>query len=171
MMTSRLPGGAPLVPNLEDAIALAVQAHRGQLYPSPVPEPYVLHPLRVMLRLESETERIVGVLHDVVEDTDVTLDDLRRLGYSDEIVDAVDHLTQRPGDAYQGLESYDAYIERLISNPIARRVKLADLADNHANNRHLEPTPVTKARIARYRRARRQIQAAIRADRERISEA
>ena len=87
-------------------------------------QPYILHPLRVMARLSTDTERIVAILHDVVEDSDVTLDDLRAEGFSDEIVDAIDHVTRREG------ESYEAFIERIAPHPLARRVKLADLADN-----------------------------------------
>ena len=66
------------MPTLEDAIALAVEAHRGQR--EKAGQPYILHVLRVMFSLDTEVERIVGVLHDVVEDTGRTFDDLRRLG-------------------------------------------------------------------------------------------
>lgn len=68
-------------PGLEDAIALAVEAHRGQCYPSTGArsEPFVLHPLRVMVAVEGELQRVVAVLHDVLEDTDCSLDDLRKV--------------------------------------------------------------------------------------------
>src|SRR4051812_17915810 len=119
-------------PTLEVAIALAVQAHHGQVYPTPSGEPFILHPLRVMLQVEADIERIVAVLHDLVEDTTYTLDDVRRLGYPDEAIEALDRLTRREG------EPYEAYIGRVAGNPIARSVKLADLADNLANSRRLE---------------------------------
>ncbi len=135
----------PATPTLEDAIALAVQAHRGQLYPAPGGEPFILHPLRVMLRVETPAERIVAVLHDLIEDTPYTLAELRRRGYPPTIVAALDLLTHHDADPYA------AYIARLAPNPLARRVKLADLADNLANNRRLPPDPC--ARIARYERA------------------
>jgi len=104
---------------LEDAIALAADAHRGQLYPAPEPEPYILHPLRVMLRLvwdAPEAAKIAGVLHDVVEDGDgqVTVAELRRLGYAQEVVEAVELLSRRPSD------TYEQFIERLLPNRIAR---------------------------------------------------
>jgi (p)ppGpp synthase/HD superfamily hydrolase len=78
---------------LEDAIGLAVYAHRGQRDKSG--EPYILHVLRVMLRQEAETARIAAVLHDVLEDTSVTLADLRQAGYSDAVCTALDCLTRR----------------------------------------------------------------------------
>ena len=110
------------MPTLEDAIALAVEAHRGQR--EKAGQPYILHVLRVMFRLDTEVERIVGVLHDVVEDTGRSFDDLRRLGYSEEVLAALECVTKREG------ESYDQFVERAASNPVARRVKLADLEDN-----------------------------------------
>jgi (p)ppGpp synthase/HD superfamily hydrolase len=110
------------VPTLEDAILLAAQAHRGQR--DKAGRPYILHPLRVMLALEGEDERIVGVLHDLVEDTGHTLDELLAAGYSEAVLAALDCLTRRDG------ETYEQFVERIKPNPIARRVKLADLADN-----------------------------------------
>jgi (p)ppGpp synthase/HD superfamily hydrolase len=79
----------------------------------------------VMMAVEGETERTVAALHDVVEDSEEwTLDRLREEGFSEEVVEAVDYLTRREG------ETYEAFVERASGNPIARRVKLADLADN-----------------------------------------
>lgn len=75
---------------MEDTIALAARAHRGQRYPSPERESYIFHPLRVMLSLGEPADQIVAVLHDVVEDTDVGLRHLVRAGYPPEIVAAVD---------------------------------------------------------------------------------
>jgi (p)ppGpp synthase/HD superfamily hydrolase len=108
------------MPTLEDAIALAMEAHRGQK--DKVGEPYILHPLRVMFRLgwdAPEAARIAAVLHDVVEDTPIQLHDLRRLGYSEEVVAAVELLSRRPED------SYEQFIERALPNSIARKVKCA----------------------------------------------
>ncbi len=133
-------------PAIEDAIALAATAHRGQGYPTAAlhREPFILHPLRVLLRLDTEAARIVAVLHDLIEDTPYTLDDLRTLGYSDEILIAVDHLTRRDD------ESYDDYIERIAEYPLARRVKLADLADNLEHNRGVDAPAEEHARVTRY---------------------
>ena len=133
---------------LEDAIALAADAHRGQLYPAPEPEPYILHPLRVMLAVSPGRAQIVAVLHDVIEDTELTLDDLRQRGFDDDTVHAVDLLSKRAGEPYM------EYINRLAPDALAREVKLADLDDNLANNRRLTPSDDTRARVALFERAR-----------------
>ena len=142
--------GADAAPALEEAIALAALAHRGQGYPTAAlrREPFILHPLRVLLRLDTDTERIVAALRDLLEDTPYTLDDLRRRGYSPAILAALDRLSRRDG------EPYAAYIERVATDPLARRVKLADLADNLAHNRGVDAPAVERARVARYERAR-----------------
>ncbi len=110
------------MPTIEDAIRLALEKHHGQLDKGG--EPYILHPLRMMCQMQTQTEQMIAVLHDVVEDSDVTVDDLRRMGYGDTIVEAVDHLSRRDG------ESYEAFIQRIKPHPLAVRVKLADLRDN-----------------------------------------
>jgi hypothetical protein len=140
------------MPSLEDAIALAVEAHRGQK--DKVGAPYILHPLRVMFRLETEHERMTGILHDVVEDTAVTLETLRGLEYPPEVVAALACVTRRNG------ESYDEFVDRLLPNPIARRVKLADLEDNMDVRRLPEVTEKDAKRLARYRRVYGRIKAA-----------
>lgn len=130
---------------LEDAILLAAQAHHGQRDKNG--QPYILHPLRVMFRLESETEKIVGVLHDVVEDTQYTRDDLRKMGYSETILQALDGVTKREG------ESYADFVLRAKANPVARKVKLADLEDNMDVRRLSSVTPKDMERLSRYRKA------------------
>lgn len=106
---------------LSDAVAFAANAHRGQT--DKAGAPYILHVLRVMLRVRGLDEQIAAVLHDTVEDTDTTLDRVR-IRFGDAVADAVDALTRRRG------ETYTDFIERCRENPIARVVKLADLADN-----------------------------------------
>lgn len=133
------------MPTLEDAIALAVEAHRGQR--DKAGQTYILHPLRVMMRLETENERMAAILHDVVEDTPYTLERLRELGYPDEVLGALDCLTKREG------ESYETFIERVRPHPLARRVKLADLEDNMDVRRLLAVGPRETERLARYRAA------------------
>ena len=133
------------MPNLEDALALAVQAHHGQR--DKAGQPYILHPLRVMMRLESEAERTVALLHDVVEDTPWTLERLRALGYPEGVLAALDALTRREG------ETYEAFIERVLPHPLARRVKLADLEDNMDVRRLTAVTAKDAERLARYRAA------------------
>lgn len=114
-------------PSLDDAILLAVEAHRGRK--DKAGRSYILHVLRVMLMLEPDEERIVAVLHDVVEESDVSLDRLRALGYSERVVKAIDFLTWRKDQ-----ESYEGYIGRLKVDPLAVSVKRADLVD------HLTPS-------------------------------
>lgn len=104
------------------AIALAVEAYRGQK--DRAGKPYILHPLRVMHRVQTEDEQIVAILHDVVEDTPWTPEKLAAEGFPQHILDALDCVTKREG------ESYEQFAERSASNPIARRVKLADLEDD-----------------------------------------
>ncbi len=135
----------PTAPTLQDAIRLALEAHRGQK--DRYGAAYVLHPLRMMNRLTAETDRIVAVLHDVVEDSPSTLDDLRQAGFGEPIVAAVDCLTKRSG------EPYEAYIERCRGNAIARRVKLADLEDNLDLRRLDEVRPEDLERLNRYLKA------------------
>ena len=109
---------------LEKAIRLATQSHAKIRQKDKAGKPYILHPLRIMVRMRTEAEMMAAVLHDVVEDTGWTLDALRKEGFPEEVVEAVDCLTQRKGEAYKD------FIERLKPNLIARRVKLADLEDN-----------------------------------------
>ena len=135
----------PVVPTLEDAIALALRAHRGQV--DKAGEPYVLHPLRLLARFRDRPAQLTAVLHDVVEDSSVTLADLRADGYPEAVVAAVECLTRRAG------ESYEAFIARLAENPLAQRVKLADLEDNLDVRRLPAITEADQARLERYRRA------------------
>ena len=130
---------------IEDALEIAVAAHRGQT--DRAGQPYVLHPLRLMAQFRDETSQIAAVLHDVVEDSEWTLDDLRTLGFSDEVVTVVDCLTRREG------ELYEAAIERAAVHPVARRLKLADLEDNLDVRRLDVLTERDRERLDRYRRA------------------
>ena len=135
---------------LEDAIALAVKTHRGQK--DKAGEAYILHPLRVMFRLPwdaPDAVKIAAVLHDVVEDSDgkVTLEDLQRLGYAQEVVEAVELLSRRSSD------TYEQFIERLLPNHIARLVKRADLEDNMDVRRMPTVGDRERERLARYRAA------------------
>jgi (p)ppGpp synthase/HD superfamily hydrolase len=135
---------------LDKAILIAARAHLGQK--DKVGKPYVLHPLRMMLRFQSEPEMIVAVLHDVVEDSpDWDFERLRAEGFSEEIVEAVDHLTRREE------ESYEEFVERSGHNPLARRVKLADLEDNMDLTRLKKLGSSDKARLARYHKAWRNL--------------
>lgn len=138
---------------LESAIRLAVEVHEGQR--DKAGAPYILHPLRVMASVEGEDAKIVAVLHDVIEDAQVEgIEERVRAalsgGDSKRLMAALDALTKRDG------EGYEAFIERVAPNDLARRVKLADLQDN-MDVRRLRPEdladPWTQQRLLRYRRA------------------
>ncbi|MCB0077398.1 MAG: HD domain-containing protein [Anaerolineales bacterium] len=131
---------------LERAIEIAVDAHRGQR--DKAGEPYILHPLRVMLRVASDEARIVALLHDVVEDSGWTLAALAAEGFAPPILDAVEALTKRPG------ETRRAAAERAARLPLARRVKLADNADNMELSRLPSPTEADYARLKEYAQVR-----------------
>lgn len=107
---------------LTTAIMLACEAHDGQTDRNG--EPYILHPLRVMQAMSSETDRIVAVLHDVAEDFDAGWGRITDGDFSEDVVDAIDALTRRKG------EPYSDFILRAAENDIARRVKIADVRDN-----------------------------------------
>ena len=130
---------------LDRAIELAKQHHEGQT--DKAGKPYIEHPLRVMSQVESEEEKIVAVLHDIVEDTDISLDDLRNEGFSEKVVSAVECLTKQDG------ENYDSYIERISFNPLAVKIKLADLEDNRDLTRLPEVTDKDLERIEKYDKA------------------
>lgn len=134
---------------LEKAILIATNAHQGQV--DKAGKPYILHPLRLMFSRQNETERICAVLHDVIEDTDITLDYLRNQGFSEEVLAALDALTRRSN------ESYDEFISRIINNKIACYVKLADLCDNMDLSRIESPSKKDYERIEKYRRAKDRI--------------
>lgn len=134
---------------LEKAIIIAVNAHKGQSDKGG--NPYILHPLRVMFSMKNETEKICAVLHDVIEDTEVTLDSLRNEGFSEKVLYVLDALTRREN------ESYDKFINRIINNKMACRIKLADLSDNMDLSRIENPTEKDYKRIEKYRRAEREI--------------
>jgi GTP diphosphokinase / guanosine-3',5'-bis(diphosphate) 3'-diphosphatase len=139
--------------DLTHAIALAEQAHQGQV--DKAGKPYIEHPLRVMGSMHSEMERIVGVLHDAVEDSDLTLEQLVEAGFGAQIIAAIDAITKRKGEAYE------TYLDRVIANPIALRVKIADMLDNMNMARIAEPTPKDWQRLKKYREILPRLQAAL----------
>jgi (p)ppGpp synthase/HD superfamily hydrolase len=139
---------------LERAIKIATTAHTGQV--DKAGEPYILHPLRVMLTVFAPDERIVAVLHDVIEDSEITSKDLLAEGFSTRIVEAVVALSKSRD------QSYDQYIEGVALNPLARTVKLADLEDNSDLSRIPNPTERDYERLEKYRRTRTFIEKVIR---------
>ena len=108
---------------IEKAIEIAVAAHKGQKDKSGAD--YILHPLRVMERGKSEIEKICGVLHDVLEDSEWTFEKLENEGFSNEVIAVLRCITKESEK-----EDYDVFINRIAQNPIAIEVKINDLLDN-----------------------------------------
>jgi len=138
---------------LNKAIEIAAKAHAGQREKDG--PPYILHAMRVMLNCQTETEQICAALHDVIEDTDFTYDDLKNEGFSDEVLTVIDCLTHRAD------ESYEEYIERILPNQTACRVKLADLTDNMDLTRIKNPSESDTARMQRYSAALKRVDKAL----------
>lgn len=130
---------------LQKAIEVAVEGHKGQVDKNG--ELYILHPMRVMGAFQNDARRIVGILHDVVEDTRYELADLADAGFGDEILQAVDAITKRKG------ERYDAYLSRIMANDVARDVKLADIEDNSSRLDRVSEPDRTRLRN-KYEKAR-----------------
>lgn len=136
---------------LLQAATVAARAHSRMVRKDGTP--YIAHPIRVAIRCATVEEKIVALLHDVVEDTDMTLNDLRELGFSEEIIAAVDSVTKRPG------EKYVDFILRAKLNKIGRKVKLADIADNLEDQSALDPDEAEFLKN-RYEKARVELESA-----------
>ena len=131
---------------LERAIELAARAHAGQV--DKAGQPYLLHPLRLMFAVRTPHERMAAVLHDIVEDTAVTFDDLIAEGFAAEVVAAVRALTKTKGEARR-----DA-ARRAAADPVARVVQLADVTDNMDLSRLPAPSEKDLARMKEYEQVR-----------------
>lgn len=117
--------------NLQCALEIAITAHKGQTQKNGLP--YILHPLTLMHTVDSLDAKMAAVLHDVVEDTAWTLDELKQEGFSSAVIEAVACLTHSEGD------SYDVYIEKISKNALARKVKIACGFPNSACLIRLKP--------------------------------
>jgi (p)ppGpp synthase/HD superfamily hydrolase len=131
--------------DLGQAIILATALHGKQK--DKAGELYILHPLHVMLQMRTEEERIVAVLHDLLEDTVATVEDLKRLKFSDNISIAIETLTKQKG------ENYDEYLKVIKQNPLATAVKIEDLKHNIQLNRIAKLTTKDFERTEKYRKA------------------
>ena len=135
---------------IERAIQLALDTHKGQQQRNGAP--FILHPLYVMQQVKGEVLQTAAVLHDVVEDSSLTLEDLKKEGFSDEVVQLVDAMSKRPD------EDYEQYIQRLARTPAAIPIKLADLRHNMDALRLVDFTENDGLRFQRYHRAYRQLE-------------
>src|SRR3989338_258253 len=130
---------------LEEAIGIATAAHKGQV--DKAGKPYILHSLRVMLKMPSIELMIIAVLHDGIEDSTLTYEDLRQKGFSATIISAVEALTKREG------ETYEVFISRVKTNMLARSVKIADIEDNLDITRIAQPSSRDYERLEKYKKA------------------
>jgi (p)ppGpp synthase/HD superfamily hydrolase len=130
---------------IDIALAIAKKAHAGQVDKAGVD--YIQHPLYVASQVKTEQEKTVALLHDVIEDSDVTVDDLLASGLSNEVVTAVQILTKKEGQSYQ------EYLEKVKSNNLARIVKLADLKHNSDLSRLKSVTNTDYERVKKYKNA------------------
>ncbi len=135
--------------NLQRAIEIAIEAHKGQT--DKVGKPYILHIFQVMAKGKGEDEKITALLHDVVEDTPWTLEKLEAEGFSTKIIEALDCLTRRES------ETYEEFIERVKSNPLAIKVKINDLEDNMDIRRLRQVSENDTERLNKYLRAYREL--------------
>ncbi len=133
--------------SIERALGIALEAHGGQV--DKAGEVYMLHPLRLMMQAESMDEMLVALLHDVVEDSETSFDDLVEAGFGEEVVEAVRCLTKEEG------VTYEEYLKRVKANPLARVVKLLDLKDNMNLSRLPRVTEEDWERRERYEQAYR----------------
>ena len=131
----------------EKALLIAVMAHKGQVDKNG--QPYILHPLAVASKLDTLELKVIGLLHDTIEDTDVTADYLIEMGIPEDLVKIVELLTKPKG------EPYENYLRRVKENPMAKKVKLADLAHNTDASR---ASGLNEARKQKYELAKRILQ-------------
>jgi len=134
---------------LHKAITIACEAHKGQS--SINGEPYILHPLRLLIKSKSNEERIIAVLHDVIEKSNISLADLKNKGFDQNIISSIDSLSRRKS------ESYVDYIERLMQNRISVKIKLLDLTDNIKIHNENNDNGIYDAKINKYKNALKQI--------------
>jgi len=130
---------------IETSLAIALRAYTGKT--DKAGQDYIHHPLRLMAKMTTDYEMSVALLHDVIEDSDITAADLLAEGIPDEVVEAILHLTKQAG------ENYPTFVLRAKQNPLARKVKIADIEDNINVLRLLTLSEKDLARIAKYHAA------------------
>lgn len=132
-------------PMTKKALKLCFEAHKEQSDKSGMP--YVFHPFHLAEQMKDEETTIVALLHDVVEDSNVTIDDLREMGFSQNVVEAIALMTHDPDIEYMD------YVAKIKENPIAKAVKLADLKHNSDMKRLDTVTKWDRERAAKYKKA------------------
>lgn len=130
---------------IDTAIEIATICHRNQKDLGG--EFYILHPIRLMMKMQTNEEKIVAILHDVIEDSEMNISFIRAAGFSEDVIEALEYLTKRKG------ELYGNYIKRLSKNKIAKKVKVADLEDNMNIKRLSKLTDNSYKRFKKYHQA------------------
>lgn len=128
----------------KEAIKILYDKHKDQLDKSGMP--YVFHPWHVAEQMEDENTTIVALLHDTIEDTDMTLEDLKKRGFSEEVLEALKLMTH-----LDGVDYFD-YVSQIAENPIATKVKMADLRHNMDLSRIDHPTEQDYLRVEKYKK-------------------
>ena len=136
---------------LDLAIQIAEKAHEGQL--DKADQPYILHPLTVMAQMDDVESKIVAVLHDAIEDSDLTITELSQQGFPELITEAISAITKLDG------ELYDDYLLRVMGNAIAIKVKIADVQHNMDISRIANPTVKDFQRLEKYQKVLNQLTA------------
>lgn len=134
---------------IAEASKLSKWAHMGQT--DKAGEDYFLHPQTVASFVDTPEEKAVAYLHDVIEDTSITLSDLRSKGFDENVIEAIDAITKREG------EEYDAYLSRVIENPVATKVKLADMKHNGDIGRFKKQNEYAKKITNKYKQKRKEL--------------
>jgi (p)ppGpp synthase/HD superfamily hydrolase len=137
---------------IETALQIALSVHAGQR--DKAGRPYILHPLRVMAKMHTDEERATALLHDVIEDGDYDIPKLLQAGIRETVANAVHCLSKRDG------EDYPTFVERVMKNPLAARVKRADIEDNIDVLRLTSLSDKDLQRVAKYHRAWHQLTSA-----------
>ena len=130
---------------IEKSLEIALKAYSGQK--DKAGKTYILHPLRVMAKMETEEEMSVAILHDVIEDSDYTADDLLNEGIPSNVVEAVQLLSKEEG------ENYDQFVDRVLTNSLASKVKKADIEDNINILRLDSVSDIDLERVVKYHKA------------------
>jgi (p)ppGpp synthase/HD superfamily hydrolase len=130
---------------IEKSLAIALNAYAGKK--DKAGKTYILHPLRIMAKMDTSEEMSVALLHDVIEDSEITAKDLLQEGIPENIVAAVQALTKIEG------EDYEQFVDRVLKNKLAAKIKKADIEDNINVLRLTTVTPKDLERIAKYHKA------------------
>ena len=138
--------------NLERAIEIAQEAHKG--VKDKGGHDYIHHPIRVMHAMSNDQEKIVAILHDVVEDSDWTFERLKEEGFEDSVIESLRCVTK-----YSEEEDYQEFIKRATTNKIATKVKMADIEDNLDLSRLGTLTEKDLTRIEKYKKALKYLKA------------